>query len=161
MARYYRVAYTGTLTNAGGNADLLEILPADDKPCYIVRAMLSQTSEIQDAAEENLQLSWVHLGATVTGGNGTAVTPALATTGIGAAAGFAAECNGATVATTSGTTTILEYFGWNIRGTPLIIDYPDEDWQPSARQGEALLLRCDSTPTDDITIQLTFIVREE
>ncbi len=158
MARYYSVPYTGTLTNAGGNADLLEILPADDKPVTLCGFILGQTTELADAAEENLGLSIIRMAATVTGGNGTAVTP-LPMDGADTAAGAAVECNGATVATTSGASTVLSYFSWNVRNTPCDVWFPPE-FQPSAKQGEGLFVRCDTTVTDDITIYVTFFIKE-
>ena len=62
----YRVPFTGTLTNSGGNADLLVIQPADDKPCELVGWILGQSTETGDAAEENLRLTVQHMTATLT-----------------------------------------------------------------------------------------------
>lgn len=158
MPRTYRIPYTGTLTNAGGDADLLEILPASGKPIRLVGWILGQTTELGDAAEENLRLTIRRLAATVTGGNGTSVTP-VPSDGNDTAAGFAAECNGATVATTSGANTVVEESAWNIRSSPWERWIPEE-MRPRAVNGEALVVRCESTPTDDITIALTFFVEE-
>lgn len=160
MSRIYTVSYTGTLTAAGGNADLLEILPADDKPVKLRGMYLSQSSELGDAAEESLRITIKRLAATVTSGNGTSVTPA-AMDSADAAAGFASECNGATIATTSGATTTLAEMAWNIRNSPLDMWFPDERFCPKAKQGEALVVRCEDTPADDITVELTFWIEEE
>jgi hypothetical protein len=54
MSRIYTVSYNGTITNAGGDVDLVELLPADDKPVKLVGFVFGQTSELGDAAEENL-----------------------------------------------------------------------------------------------------------
>lgn len=159
MSRVYAVPYTGTLTTAGGNADLYELLPADDKPIALIGLVLAQSTEVGDAAEENLQLSIIRMGATVTSGNGTSVTP-VPTDPNDAAAGLAAEANGATVATTSGTTTTVDEFAWNIRNTPYERWWPDDECAIKAIQGQALLVRCNSTPADDITIAMTAYVRE-
>lgn len=161
MSRLYTVPYTGTLTNAGGNSDLLEALPADDKPIKLRGFCLSQTSEVADAAEESLRISVIRMAATVTSGSGgSAVTPTTRDSA-DAAAGFTAECNNATVATTSGTSTVSEEYGWNIRNSPLIVWYPDAQWAPKAKQGEGLFVRCQDTPADDITVELTFFIEEE
>ena len=89
MGRIYSVPYTGTLTNAGGNLDLFELIPGDDKPIKLRGLVLGQTTEIADAAEESLGISIVHLAATVTGSNGTSVTPVPRDPGISdLAAGF-------------------------------------------------------------------------
>ena len=160
MGRIYTVSYTGTLANAGGNADLLELLPADDKPCKLRGMLLSQISEVSDAAEEGLRISIKRLAAVVTSGDGTAVTP-IPMDSADVAAGFAAECNGATVATSSGATVVLEELGWNIRNSPYEHWFPDPAFAPKVKQGEGLVVRCETTPADDITVCLTFWIEEE
>lgn len=160
MARMYRVPYSGTLTNAGGDSDLLEALPADDKPVRLKGMRLSQTSEVGDTGEEGLRISIIRMAATVTSGSGgSAVTP-VPNDSADAAAGFAAECNNTTVATTSGAATTAEELGWNIRNSPFEIWWPDEDDRLKAKQGEGLIVRCQTTPADDISIQLTFFIEE-
>jgi hypothetical protein len=160
MSRIYTVSYQGTVTNAGGNADLLEILPADDKPIKLRGFLLSQISEVGDAAEEGLRISIVRLGATVTTGNGTATT-GIPTDSSDAAAGFTAECNGATVGTTSGTTVVLAEMGWNVRNSPYEWWAPDANYAPKAKQGEGLFVRMETTPADDFTGLFTFWIEEE
>ena len=155
----YTVPYSGTLTNAGGNADLFELTPADDKPIRLRGLVLGQTSEVADAAEEGLRVSIIHLGATVTSGDGTSVTP-VPLDPSDAAAGFTSEANGATVATTSGTATTVEEAAWNIRMSPLERWWPDERFAPMARQGAAIVVRCQTTVADDISIAITAYVEE-
>lgn len=161
MGRIYAVPYQGTITNAGGDSDLLEILPADDKPCKLRGWSIGQTSEVGDAAEEGLRISVGRMSATVTSGSGgSAVTP-VALDSADAAAGFAAECNNTTVATTSGALTILHEFAWNVRASPWDYWFPDERFCPKAKQGEALLVRLQTTAADDLSGCLTFWVEEE
>lgn len=160
--RVYRVPFTGTLANAGGDSDLLSILPADDKPVRLIGWIISQSSEVSDAAEENLRITVRHMTATVTiGSGGSAVTPVANRPGTAdiAAAGFTARCNDATVATTSGTSVIMEELAWNERNTPWE-RYIPEELRPVAVQGEALIVRMESTPADDLTAELTFFVEE-
>jgi hypothetical protein len=159
LGRIYTVPYSGTLTNAGGDADLFELTPADDKPIRLRGLVLAQTSEVADAAEESLRISIIHLGATVTSGNGSSVTP-VPLDPSDAAAGFTAEANGATVATTSGTATTVEESAWNIRISPLERWWPDALFAPMARQGAALVVRCQSTVADDVSIAITAYVEE-
>jgi len=162
MGRIYTVPFvSGTVTNAGGNADLWEITPADDKPIHIVGIRLGQTSEVADAAEEGVNIDIIHLGATVTSGNGTGVTPVPVDPGVNVAAGFAAEINGTTVATTSGTATTIESIAWNIRNSPCEIWYPDIRFAPTARQASALVVRLNTTVADDITFAGTLWVEED
>lgn len=161
MGRMYRVVANVTLATSGGNADLVSIQPADDKPCKLAGWILGQTSEIQDAAEESLRLTMLHMTATVTiGAGGSSPTPAPNRPGTDLAAGFTARVNDATVSTTSGTTTTLEELAWNIRGSPWERFIPEE-LRPRCLQGEVLIVRMESTPTDDIAANMTFFVEEE
>lgn len=159
MSRIYTIPYTGTLTNAGGDADLFEITPADDKPIRLRGLVLGQTSEVADAAEESVRISIIRLPATVTSGNGTGVSP-VTVDSHATAAGFTAEANGATVATTSGSAVIVEEFAWNIRVSPLERWWPDETFAPHAYHTEALVVRCQTTVADDVTIAITAYVEE-
>ncbi len=159
MSRFYAVPYTGTLTNTGGNADLFECLPADDKPVRLRGFILGQTTEVADAAEESIGISVIRMTATVTSSNGTGVTP-VPMDGADTAAGCTTECNGATVATTSGTSTVFNELAWNIRNSPYEFWYPDERFCPSAKQGEGLFVRCNSTVADDVTVYMTFFIEE-
>ena len=159
MSRFYTIPYAGTLTAAGGDADLLEVLPADDKPCRLRGWIIGQFSEVGDATAEGLRLSVIRLPATVTSGNGTGVTPAPIDSA-DAAAGATAEANGATVATTSGTGVTLLETAWTIQASPYEFWYPDERFCPMVKQGEGLVVRCQTTAADDISIAVTFFLEE-
>jgi hypothetical protein len=136
------------------------LTPADDKPIRLIGLILGQTSEVGDAAEEGLRISIIHLGATVTSGSGgSAVTP-VPTDLVDTAAGFAAEANNSTVATTSGTATTMYELAWNIRISPMEMYWPDPMVAPLARQAAALVVRCQTTVADDISIAITAIVEE-
>lgn len=161
MGRIYSVTHQGTITNAGGDNDLLEILPADDKPVKLRGFSLSQISELGDTAEEGLRISIKRLGATVTSGSGGSTPTPSPMDSADAAAGFAAETGNTTVATTSGSTVLLDELGWNIRNSPYEHWYPDERFCPKAKQGEALVVRMESTPADDFTGEFTFWLEEE
>src|SRR5262245_30346511 len=126
MSRIYTVSYQGTITAAGGDTDLLEILAADDKPVKLCGFVLSQISEVGEAMEEGLRISVLRMSATVTSGSGgSSVTPAPMDSA-DAAAGAACECNNTTVATTSGSTTTIEEIGWNERNSPYEHWYPED-----------------------------------
>lgn len=160
MGRIYTVSYTGTITLTGGNADLLEVLPADDKPVKLRGLLLSQISEVGDATEEGLEITIKRMAATVTTGNGTSVTP-IPMDSADVAFGGTAECNGATVATTSGATVILAEIGWNNRNSPYEMWFPDDRFAPKAKQGEGLFVRLETTLADDMTGCFTFWIEEE
>lgn len=150
-----------TLTNAGGNADLMEIRPADDKPVRLVGLILGQTSEVADAAEEIIHVQILRLPATFTTGNGSAATITATKRRDVGANSFAAEFNGATVATTSGTIAYLEEFAWNMRAGPLEKYWDALAAQYDAVEGEGLIIRCVSTVADDVTFTITVIVEED
>ncbi len=159
MGRIYTLPWTGTVTAAGGNADLWEINPADDAPAALRMLRLGQISEVADAEEEGLEITIKRLLATVTSGNGTAGTEEeLAASA--QAGGFTWEYNGATVATTSGTTETLEEIGWINRQSPLELWWPELKFAPKVVQGEALVIRLETTLNDDMTFVGTAYVEE-
>ncbi len=162
MPRMYRVPYSGTITSAGTDTDLIIIEPADDKPCRLAGWILGQYSEFGDSAEEAIRITLRHMTATVTktGGSSVATLPPNrpGTTDVVAAA-FTATANCTTVATSSGTSTIMEELAWNIRSSPWE-RYIPEEMRPTAIQGEALIVRMESTLVDDISAALTFFIEE-
>lgn len=161
MGRIYSVIHQGTITNAGGDNDLIEILPADDKPIKLRGFLLSQISEVGDTAEEGLRISVIRLPATVTSGSGgSAPTPAPMDSA-NSAAGAATETGNTTVATTSGTAVTLMELGWNERNSPYEWWAPDADFAPKCKQGEAIVVRMQTTPADDFTGCFTFWIEEE
>lgn len=160
MPRIYTVSFAGTVTSAGGDTDLFEINPADDQPVRIRGLKLGQTSDVGDAASEGVRISIIRLPATVTSGNGTATTPRPLDTKT-PAAGCTAETNGTTVATTSGTAITLEEFAWLIQASPYETWWPDADFAPTARQGEALVVRLQTTLADDISAACTLYIEED
>lgn len=160
MGRIYTVVYQGTITNAGGDSDLLELLPADDKPVLLRGMLLSQTSEVGDAAEEGLRISVIRLPATVTSGSGGSAATPNPPDSADVAAGVAAEVNNTTVATTSSTAVILAEIGWNERNSPFDFWWPDASFAPKAKQGEAIVVRMQTTPADDFSGCFTFWIEE-
>ncbi|MEQ1726776.1 MAG: hypothetical protein ABL982_00230, partial [Vicinamibacterales bacterium] len=140
MPRRYTVSFNGTLATASGDIDLLEVLPADDKPVRLLGITLGQISEVADAAEEGVRISVMRMPATVTSGSGGSAPTPVPVDSADAAAGFTAEVGNATVATTSGTALQFLELGWNIRNSPFDYWFP-EGLQVLARQGEALIVR--------------------
>lgn len=162
-SRIYVCPFAGTITNAGGNTDLLEVLPADDRPVRLRGILLSQISEVADAAEEGLQVSVQRFAATVTSGSGGTADAAANRVPVDSAdtaAGCTVEFNNTTVATTSGTASVMKYIGWNIRNSPFDFWMPDERFCAKAKQGEGLFVRQDTTAADDYTGCFTFWLEE-
>lgn len=160
MGDIFTVPFTATVTNAGGNSDLWEITPADDLPCKIRGIRLGQTSEVGDTAEEGLRISIIRMTATVTSGSGGSAGAPENVAKSGQTPSFSSETNNTTVATTSGDTEIVEELSWNVRNSPFEIWYPDPAFSPKAIQGQALLVRMQTTPADDFTFAGTLWVEE-
>jgi len=163
MARIYPVPFQGTVTAAGGNTDLWSIQPASNKPCALRGFTLGNVSEVGDAQEEDVQISVMRMPATFTVGSGGSSVTAAAPMESSAMItwGFTARVNDTTVSTTSGTAQIVDTFGWNERNTPYERWYPDEDTCPSAINGQAIVIRCDTTLADDMTFAGVAFIEEE
>jgi hypothetical protein len=132
--------YHGTITNAGGNVDLFSVQPADDVPVRVRGVLLSQISEVSDAAEEGLQITVNRLPATFTvgsGGGAVTATKNLDNYAGGAVWQATVRANDTTVATTSGTLEEVGAFGWNERNSPYDFFYPDERFAPASSQAPA------------------------
>lgn len=157
MGRMYTVSFDGaTVTNSGGDADLVELTPADDKPLTICGWTIDVSSEVGDAAEEILRYKIIRGHAT--SGNGTAVTPRPLNRS-DAAAGFSAEYNGATIAS-AGTPVDLYCGAFNVRAGERI--FLPEGFRPTISQADALLVfRLMSTVADDVTMSMTVFIEED
>jgi hypothetical protein len=155
----FTVPFTATVTAAGGNADLWEVLPDNSLPCKIRGIRLGQTSEIGDAQEEGLRISILRMSATVTSSNGTTGVP-VGVDKHSQSPAFTSKTNGTTIATTSGASETIEELSWNIRNSPFEIWYPDPAFAPRAIEGEGLFVRLQTTPADDFTFAGTLWVEE-
>lgn len=158
MSRAYSISFDGvTVTNAGGDADLFELAPAANKPCRLLGLMLAVSSETGDAAEEILRIKVMRLPATVTSGNGTAVTPRPMLSSA-AASGASCEYNGSTVATTSSTAVDLHADAFNVRSGYQFWWTPET--APVIVNAEAAVVRMMSTVADDVTMSGTLYFEE-
>lgn len=156
MGRMYSIQFENvSVTNAGGDNDLFEIIPGDDAPVKIHWVNITQTGTTTNA---QLRISIIWLPATVTGGNGTAVTPQPLQTWNTVAAVAACERVGTTIATTTGTASTLfsagmsVLTGWNFLPTP--------DCRPEGKQGGAFVVRLQAPPGADLNMS-GFVVFEE
>src|SRR5689334_2124266 len=111
MARAYSVQFEAVAVSAA--VDFFELTPADDKPVKIIGLFLSQSSDAGDAQDELLRYQVIR-GHTTSGSGGASPTPVPLGSSAGAAAGFAAETNNTTIAS-SGTTTLLHSDTFNVR----------------------------------------------
>ena len=159
MLYTFPVSYT--LTNAGGTTDLISAAPADDQVYKLVKLVLGNRSEIAEAQEEDLQLDIYRLPATVTAGSGGS---AFTTANAGkvkrmstALSTGAIRYNDTTPATTSGTAELLESHGWNLRATPLILEWP-EDQRYDVKQGELIVVTLPVAVADDMTLAVLMVL---
>ena len=152
--RYYIVQFQAVAVSAA--QDLLELAPADDKPCLLVEAHVSQSSDYKDAEEEGLRLA-VRRGYTTSGSGGTAPTIERRNPG-DAAASFVAEVNNTTLATT-GTVAELHSrsfnsrIGWHFEPTPT-------GYLPVAEAQSRLVVRLLAAPADALTMDGEFHILE-
>jgi hypothetical protein len=152
VPRFYTLEFEAqTIAAASGDYDLFELAPADDKPIEVVEFVLGQSSELGDAAEEQLRLRVIR-GHT-TSGNGSATTPRPGNPN-DAAAGAACETVGSTIAS-SGTAINLWSDTMNVRA--------GYQWGPRPQgmglwcsQAETLLVvRLMAAVADDLTLSGT------
>lgn len=148
--------------NADGNFDWFELDPAADKPIEIVAIFIGQTSETGDTAEELLNWSIKRFsGGTFTSGGEASVTPTALSPADGASSATCESFNSnGSAASSSGTTVTLHMDAFNIR-TGLQVIFPPE-LRPSCDGAaqSAIVVRCESTVADDITMYGTLYFRE-
>ena len=153
MPRSYSVSFTAVAITAA--QDLFEIQPADDKPVRLLGITFGQTSDVGDAASENLGLTVVR-GYTASGSGGSTPTPAPLDA-IDTAAGFTAEVNNTTVANT-GTAVTLHADVINTQAGYAYF-WP-EGMQPQASQANTTIVVRVTAPADSITASGTLYVQE-
>lgn len=143
--------YSGTITNAGGDTDLIEVNPASNKPVKLRRFIIGQTSEVGDAAEESLRISIIRLPATFSSGSGGSTVTKTYPRSSSGAASATIEANNTTIATTSGTAETLYELAWNVRNVPTEFVFYDDQFMPVVVNGEGLVIRLQTTVADDVS----------
>lgn len=154
--RMYMVPFS--LVAVAAQQDFWEIVPATNKPIAIAGIALDNASiatDAGDAAEEFLGLTIVR-GNTTSGSGGS--TPTISPVdAIDTAAGFTAEINNTTVASTAGAT--IAAFGWNTRAP--FREYFPLEMQPRCSAAESrICVRLVTTPTDTFNVSGTLWVVE-
>lgn len=152
MGRIYRIPFAGAVT---AQVDIFEIVAASTKVVELLEFMLSQSTELGDAAEEQL-LMHLKTGMTTSGSGGSSATPIPSNLGHSAFAGTAEVLN--TTKSSAGTIVTHESFSWNVRVPFPRIYTPDTTIKlaPSAR----MALELATTPADSISLAGFAIVRE-
>lgn len=158
MPRIYTTIFRAVAVTAV--QDFFELNPAANKPIRLVRLKLSQYSDAGDAADELLSYSIFRVPATATSGTGgaSAATPGVVNASDGAA-GYSAEINNTSVATTSGTLVELMSDTFNIRAG---LDLPFEpEGRFQAINATLLVVRLNVAPTDSLTMNGCAWIEEE
>lgn len=152
--RIYSVSFENVAVTA--LQDFFEISPADDHPVVILAVYIDQFSDVGDTAEELLRYKIIR-GHATSGSGGSAATPRPLDPG-DAAAGFAAEVNNTTIAST-GTAVDLHAGAFNIRAGLALI-FPPE-LTPVANQGNGtIVVRLIAAPADSLSMSGTIYVGE-
>jgi hypothetical protein len=150
MGRLYTITLAATAITVA--ADLVEIQPADDLPVLIHGFRLWQTTELGDAAEEIIGLSWVR-GHTTSGSGGNTSVASVPKNHRDAAAGAAVETANTTAAS-AGTSVTVYSTGWNVRA-PLEVVFTPEQRIRADQGNTTLVLRMLAAPADSITLAVS------
>ena len=157
MGRVYTVPLQ--LTAYTAQIDLFDIAPADDKPVILHAIYLGQTTELADAAEEQLGIQIIRGFATVgSGGSSVTATPVNPSD---TAAGATCRTGDTTIAVVGGgSTTHIHADTWNIRAPYQLIWTPE--MRPQCSQGQTrVVIRLTGAPADSVTIAGTLYFSEE
>lgn len=161
MSRYYTCELP--VVSRTTSFDFFEFTPADDKPLRLVMIDIGQTTELGDAAEEQLRWSVRRGGTAMTSGSGGTGSVAAANgvgtdAGIDPASGFTYDAGNTTVATfTSGV--IVWHSTFNAR-TGLLWVPPPEVWIGCTQANGGFVVRLESTPVDSIDFVGTAVLEE-
>lgn len=157
MSRLYSVTIdAGSITNANGDYELLELDAAAGKPIEICGWDLGQTSELQEAQEEQLRITIIR-GHTTDGTGGSSFTPQPIEAS-GAAAGFTADILRTGIAS-SGSPVTIWGFPLPVRAGHQYGPVP-EGYGFATSEANLLVVRLATAVADDLTFQGAFLIRE-
>lgn len=160
QGRIYTVPFAGVAITT--TADLFTLDPAADKPVRILSIDVGQQNRTGDANEDMVQWSIRRFtGATITAGSGgTAPTPVPVNPG-DVAASFTARVTDTTVATTSGTNTLVAASAFNTRVGLLWVPPPECLVLAADTSGNCkLIVRLEEAPSASTTFSGTAYVEE-
>lgn len=154
MGRMYTVSFQAAAVTT--TLDFFEVQPADDKPVALHGVSIGQSTELGDAAEE--QLRWAVIRGYTSSGSvgGTANVEAL--NPADTAPGFTGEVANTTIAST-GTPDILHADTFNVRAGLQFWWTPET--RPICTQAQTLIVvRLVAAPADSVTFDGTLYVEE-
>lgn len=153
--KLYTVSFTAVAATA--QVDFFEITAAATRILMVHAIELYQSTEVGDAAEEELTiLVKRNTSGSTSGTGGASPTPAPIEANQGAS-GFTADTMNTTKMST-GTPVTLAAYAWNIRGPFEKIYTPEMRWVVSP--SERLAVELTTTPADSITFSGTLTVEE-
>lgn len=149
MGRRYTVLFSAVAVTV--QQDFFEIVAPADAVVTIHDIDLSQTTELGDAAEEQLGLVLKRgVGAVTSGSGGTTPTPQPVEDGDPAFGGTTEANNTTKMVVGSGTLETLESWSWNIRIPFQKVFTPET--RPIISPSNRATLELTNTPNDSITI---------
>jgi len=154
MGRMYSVVFESVAVTA--LQDFFEVASAADSATIIHSCVITQETEVADAAEEMLTVV-IQAGATTTGSGGSAATARPLSLGDAAYGGVIAVNN--TTEAVSGTIINLHRESFNVRTGFFYRPTPEEriTLSPSARLTVTLI---STVPADSITMSGTLLIEE-
>lgn len=157
MGRRYTAGFKAVAVTA--QQDLFEIVAPSDAIVIIHEWELSQSTEVGDTQEEQLQLTTNRGIGAVTSGSGGSTPTAQPIEDGDAAFGGTVEVNNTTkMAAGSGSLEELEPYGWNVRVPYLKIYTPET--RPIISPGNRWTLELETTPADSITMNGRIVFEE-
>lgn len=157
MGRFYVGRFKDVAVTAA--QDFFEIAGPTDAVTIVHRVLLTQSTELGDAAEEQLKLTTNRGVGTVTSGSGgSTVTPQPISDGDTAYGGTVEANNTTIMAVGTGTLEELEAFAWNIR-MPLDLIWTPET-RPVISPGNRWTIELEAAPADSVTVSGTIWFEE-
>lgn len=157
MGRMYSATFDATAATVA--VDFFEITPADDKPCIIHAIYIGQTTEVQEAQEEQLEIE-IHRGGTgiTSGSGGTTAANGVSLDPSGATSGFTFEAMNTTAATFTGGV-VVHRDAFNVRTGYVYLPTPETRIQVNQANG-GLVVRLGAAPADSVTFAGTILIEE-
>lgn len=156
MSRVYAVTFAAVAVTT--TIDFFDIAPADDKICVIHGCYLSQSTELGDAAEEQLRIQIIRGLATV-GSGGSAATPVPLNEHSGAAAATVRTVDTTVAVVGAGSTDVLHAETFNVRSGWVYL--PTPEMRPTVKQTSTrLVVQLMAAPADSITMSGTLVYEE-
>lgn len=155
--RIYSVTFDRVAVSAA--QDLFEISPAANKACRLYGLKLGQSSDYGDTQDEGLTIRIKRVPTTATSGSGGSAPTPRTVAATSQAAGFTAETNNTTPATSSGTIELLDLDVFVVRAGTL--------WLPPERMGfefvngTLAIVDLPVGPADALTMSGTLYVIEQ